>query len=618
LAGGRFEVDELSGEVRTRGNEPFLLDKEYVLYVKAEDHNGPLGDRQFQSTKEERLSIMGGRRPPQFFKSKYATVLSENETRNADVITVKAKSFGDRDIRYTLKTKGKGSGTFNIGPTSGIVKLASKLDYEDIRQPKEYLLLVTATEDSGGLSSSVEVKINVTDVNDNAPHFELDDYHAHIDEDIAIGSSILRVSAKDADSGKNAEIIYSLDSELFRIDNRGVIYSNRRLDADVNNIYRIKVKASDKGDQLLTATATATIYTENKNDEPPQFSQLVYTSNVDKNAAQSTLVTAVIANDKDGDNILFGFVEGDSQSGMFHIDERTGVIRLINGSIHLTKHKYELNVTAKDDGSCCKNGKQTIHTSTALVVVFITDSNENKPIFKDCQKYAATVEEGAPNGTYVITVKASDSDNGLNGVVRYSIVQQPNQEWVRFTVDEITGEIKTNKVFDREGDDGRFVSLTVKAVDRGAPPLEGVCSLKVAITDINDNPPLFHRKEYKENVKQDTEIGTNILRVSAFDKDAENNGTITYNLTAAGDSSDLEYFVINPVSGWIALKKQLTKGQFHLIAVAMDKGVHQLSSYAGVFINVIDSANNYPVWEQPVYGPISIKENIEVGRRVIS
>ncbi|RWS20234.1 Pt1-cadherin-like protein, partial [Leptotrombidium deliense] len=42
---GRFEVDERSGEVRTRGNEPFLLDKEYVLYVKAEDHNGPMGDR---------------------------------------------------------------------------------------------------------------------------------------------------------------------------------------------------------------------------------------------------------------------------------------------------------------------------------------------------------------------------------------------------------------------------------------------------------------------------------------------------------------------------------------------------------------------------------------------
>lgn len=56
----------------------------------------------------------------------------------------------------------------------------------------------------------------------------------------------------------------------------------------------------------------------------------------------------------------------------------------------------------------------------------------------------------------------------------------------KFVVDELTGEIKTNKVFDREGDDGRFVSVTVKATDRGSPPLEGVCSFKVGTT-----PPFF-------------------------------------------------------------------------------------------------------------------------------
>jgi hypothetical protein len=42
-AGGRFEVDERSGVVRTRGSESFQLDMEYVLYVKAEDQNGKNG-----------------------------------------------------------------------------------------------------------------------------------------------------------------------------------------------------------------------------------------------------------------------------------------------------------------------------------------------------------------------------------------------------------------------------------------------------------------------------------------------------------------------------------------------------------------------------------------------
>jgi len=72
---------------------------------------------------------------------------------------VKAKSFADREIRYTLKAQGhQGAGTFNIAPSTGIVKLAKELDFEDLRQPHVYQLIVTATEDSGGFSTSVEVK----------------------------------------------------------------------------------------------------------------------------------------------------------------------------------------------------------------------------------------------------------------------------------------------------------------------------------------------------------------------------------------------------------------------------------------------------------------------------
>lgn len=87
-----------------------------------------------------------------------------------------------------------------------------------------------------------------------------------------------------------------------------------------------------------------------------------------------------------------------------------------------------------------------------------------------------------------------DEDKGVNGQVKYSIVQQPNQKGTKFTVDEETGEVSTNKVFDREGDDGKFVSVTVKATDQGEPSLEGVCSFTVEITDVNDNPPLFDRQ----------------------------------------------------------------------------------------------------------------------------
>lgn len=64
-------------------------------------------------------------------------------------------------------------------------------------------------------------------------------------------------------------------------------------------------------------------------------------------------------------------------------------------------------------------------------------------------------------------------------------------------------------------------------------------------------------QKYIENVKQDASIGTNILRVSASDEDADNNGAIVYSITAPYNAQDIEYFEIQPESGWIVLKKPL-------------------------------------------------------------
>lgn len=84
IAGGRFEVDERSGVVRTRGTDPFQLDMEYVLYVKAEDQNGRVDERRYQSTPEERLSIVGGKRAPQFYMPTYEAEIPENQKKDSE------------------------------------------------------------------------------------------------------------------------------------------------------------------------------------------------------------------------------------------------------------------------------------------------------------------------------------------------------------------------------------------------------------------------------------------------------------------------------------------------------------------------------------------------------
>ena len=110
------------------------------------------------------------------------------------------------------------------------------------------------------------------------------DLQAHnIDEDIAIGTPILKVNAMDAD------ITYSLSNDYFAVDSDGVISNNRRLDADSNDGYY---------EFRVTMTVPVRIYTKNTNDEEPRFSEQVYAAAVDSNAGPNTLVTAVLAHDK--------------------------------------------------------------------------------------------------------------------------------------------------------------------------------------------------------------------------------------------------------------------------------------------------------------------------------
>lgn len=75
------------------------------------------------------------------------------------------------------------------------------------------------------------------------------DYQAHnVDEDIPLGTSILKVKATDSDSGANAEIEYLVSDDHFSVDSSGIITNNKQLDADNNNAYyEFVVTAKDKG-----------------------------------------------------------------------------------------------------------------------------------------------------------------------------------------------------------------------------------------------------------------------------------------------------------------------------------------------------------------------------------
>ena len=96
------------------------------------------------------------------------------------------------------------------------------------------------------------------------------------------------------------------------------------------------------------------------------------------------------------------------------------------------------------------------------------------------------------------------------------------------------------------------------------------------------------------------------------------NGIISYNLSVLDKASDLEYFRINRESGWISLARPLDGDHYSLRAIATDNGVPQHRATVDISIDVVDRANNPPIWDKAEYGPIRIPENVPIGHKVIS
>lgn len=139
---------------------------------------------------------------------------------------------------------------------------------------------------------------------------------------------------------------------------------------------------------------------------------------------------------------------------------------------------------------------------TAALDHFTGDNR--KPAFINCAGYAPSVKEEQPENTYVFTVKAVDPDP--NQEIRYSLVQSAFDR-PKFQIHPTSGVIQTAHTFDRdEPIHEKFVFVTVQATDNGRPPLDDVCTFNVTIEDINDNPPVFNKAHYDENMSENTQV----------------------------------------------------------------------------------------------------------------
>ncbi|XP_004551137.3 neural-cadherin [Maylandia zebra] len=593
-----FEVDHRSGEIRTTGR-PLTPSKEYLLRVQAVDGHGRKGP-------PATVAILAGYRPPQFTNSTYSLNVPENIPVGQPVAVVHAVSFQKKSLSYMLLVNP--GNLFSINQESGALSLTRNVDYESGHNL--HTLQVRASEPDTGLSSVAEVVVHITDENDCTPEFLHSIYtRDNIPESIAPGTSLLQVLARDCDSGINSEISYFVPSSDFSITSGGVVSPARRLDYErPNHIYEFLVVAVDAGTPPRTGTASIRIRVANTNDEAPIFSQSVYKTFLSEDAGPDTLVAIVHANDPDGDGVSYAITGGNEDSN-FLLDNQKGIIKLRRSPPpRLRGPQYVLNITATDDNA---SGGPYPLSSSAQVIVGINDINNNKPLFKECQNYSlnAAVLENQPPGTFVLRVQAHDADMGVNGEVKYGIM---NRDGVAsgFDIDPDTGVITTAVSFDRERQ--REYTLSVTATDQAEEPLIGICQITVQISDQNDNDPKFENSRYQYFLREDTPVGTSFLRAAAHDDDQGSNAAITYSLSRQKPA----YLHINPSTGWIYVNHPISQtSRINQQIVASDGG--NRSSSVELTVIITNVHNQPPQWEQSEYW-VTVPENTVRDAKIVT
>ncbi|XP_003940168.1 protocadherin-19 isoform X1 [Saimiri boliviensis] len=494
----------------------------------------------------------------------------------------------------------------DINPSSGLLVTKQKIDRDLLcRQSPKCIISLEV------MSSSMEIcviKVEIKDLNDNAPSFPAAQIELEISEAASPGTRIPLDSAYDPDSGSFGVQTYELTpNEMFglEIKTRGdgsrfaELVVEKSLDRETQSHYSFRITALDGGDPPRLGTVGLNIKVTDSNDNNPVFGESTYTVSVPENSPPNTPVIRLNASDPDeGTNgqvvySFYGYVN-DRTRELFQIDPHSGLVTVTGALDYEEGHVYELDVQAKDLGpnsipAHCK------------VTVSVLDTNDNPPVINLLSVNSELVEvsESAPPGYVIALVRVSDRDSGLNGRVQCRLLGNVPfrlQEYESFSTILVDGRL------DREQHDQ--YNLTIQARDGGVPMLQSAKSFTVLITDENDNHPHFSKPYYQVIVQENNTPGAYLLSVSARDPDLGLNGSVSYQIVPSQvrDMPVFTYVSINPNSGDIYALRSFNHEQtkaFEFKVLAKDGGLPSLQSNATVRVIILDVNDNTPVITAP-------------------
>ncbi|XP_059918623.1 protocadherin alpha-8-like isoform X25 [Gadus macrocephalus] len=478
-----------------------------------------------------------------------------------------------------------------------ILNLQKPLDRESL---SSHRLLLTALD--GGKpprSGTIQIIVDVLDVNDNLPVFTKESYSVMLSENSPIGTTVIQVNATDLDEGSNGEVIYSLGSnvndqirKLFEVDaNKGFIIVKGMIDFERDDSYEIDIQASDRGPAPLTTDKSVVVKIVDLNDNAPEIEVTSFSTALPEDSRIGTTVALISVSDKDSGlngKVVCSMTAGlpftimpSSQENMYSVVTKSTLDRE-------KRSQYDITITAKDTGEPALTADKTIS-------VLISDVNDNHPEFI-VSKYDFYISENNVAGAPMFSVKAVDSDEGSNALVSYRILKPEgdiNKLASFFNINPENGEILALKAFDFEVE--KTFQFKVCASDSGTPSLSSNATVNVFILDQNDNAPVIlyptstnGSAEGVEDLPRNVNAGHLVTKVRAYDADIGYNGWLLFSIQQITDHS---LFGLDRYTGRIRTLRSFTEtdeAQHKLVILVKDNGNVSLSATATVVVKLVE------------------------------
>ncbi|KAM6923448.1 protocadherin gamma-A2-like [Xenentodon cancila] len=265
----------------------------------------------------------------------------------------------------------------------------------------------------------------------------------------------------------------------------------------------------------------------------------------------------------------------------------------------------DLVLTALDGGSPQRSGTVVIH-------VTVLDANDNAPVFSQ-SVYKVSLPENSPVDTLVVTVSATDADEGVNGDVTYDFGHVTEDVIKTFRINSKAGDIRVIGDVDYE----KTPSYEIRVKAKDGLGLSSYAKVIISITDVNDNAPVVSLKSLANPISEDVPPGTEVGVFNVQDRDSENNRQVRCSL-----QHNVPFKLVPSIKNYYSL---VTTGQldrelvsdYNITITATDEGSPPLSSSKTVHLSVADINDNPPVFEDQSYSAY-VSENNKPGSTLCS